>query len=132
MSRIFLSPPHVGGRERALLLEAFDSNWIAPLARTSTRSSRSSRPDSAPGTRSHYRAAPRRCTWRWCCSGWSPGDKVVVPTLTFCASANPVLLPGRRAGLHGRRERDTWNVDPGLVDEELADAASGAARRPRP
>ena len=29
--RIFLSPPHMSSQERALLLEAFDSNWIAPL-----------------------------------------------------------------------------------------------------
>jgi dTDP-4-amino-4,6-dideoxygalactose transaminase len=31
MTRIYLSPPHVGPEERQLLLEAFDSNWIAPL-----------------------------------------------------------------------------------------------------
>jgi hypothetical protein len=31
MTRIYLSPPDVGYAERALLLEAFDSNWIAPL-----------------------------------------------------------------------------------------------------
>jgi len=30
-NRIYLSPPHMGGKERALLLDAFDSNWIAPL-----------------------------------------------------------------------------------------------------
>ena len=29
--RIFLSPPSVDQRERELLLEALDSNWIAPL-----------------------------------------------------------------------------------------------------
>ena len=31
MKRIYLSPPDVGVRERELLLDAFDSNWIAPL-----------------------------------------------------------------------------------------------------
>src|SRR5688572_1734534 len=31
MARIFLSPPDVGAEERASLLGAFDSNWIAPL-----------------------------------------------------------------------------------------------------
>ncbi len=30
-SRIYLSPPHMGEEERHLLMEAFDSNWIAPL-----------------------------------------------------------------------------------------------------
>ena len=31
MGRIYLSPPHMSSHERALLLDAFDSNWIAPL-----------------------------------------------------------------------------------------------------
>ncbi len=31
MTRIFLSPPDVGEEERALLLDSFDSNWVAPL-----------------------------------------------------------------------------------------------------
>ena len=31
MARVYLSPPHMGERERKLLLDAFDSNWIAPL-----------------------------------------------------------------------------------------------------
>ena len=31
MPRLFLSPPEVGDTERDLILEAFDSNWIAPL-----------------------------------------------------------------------------------------------------
>ena len=30
-NRIYLSPPHMGSTERDLLLDAFDSNWIAPL-----------------------------------------------------------------------------------------------------
>jgi len=29
--RIYLSTPHMGPDERALLLDAFDSNWVAPL-----------------------------------------------------------------------------------------------------
>ena len=31
MPKIYLSPPCMLGRERELLLDAFDSNWIAPL-----------------------------------------------------------------------------------------------------
>ena len=31
MTRVFLSPPDVGDEERRMLLEAFDSNWIAPI-----------------------------------------------------------------------------------------------------
>jgi pyridoxal phosphate-dependent aminotransferase EpsN len=31
MKRIYLSPPHLDGRERELLLQAYESNWIATL-----------------------------------------------------------------------------------------------------
>ncbi len=31
MKRIYISPPHLNGRERELLLEALDSNWITTL-----------------------------------------------------------------------------------------------------
>ena len=31
MTRLFLSPPHMGGDELPLIEEAFRSNWIAPL-----------------------------------------------------------------------------------------------------
>jgi pyridoxal phosphate-dependent aminotransferase EpsN len=30
-NRIYLSPPHMGGKERKYFTDAFDSNWIAPL-----------------------------------------------------------------------------------------------------
>jgi len=30
-SRIWLSPPHMGGNEQKYIQEAFDTNWIAPL-----------------------------------------------------------------------------------------------------
>jgi dTDP-4-amino-4,6-dideoxygalactose transaminase len=31
MARVYLSPPNTSDRKRQLLLDAFDSNWIAPL-----------------------------------------------------------------------------------------------------
>jgi len=31
VTRVFLSPPDMGAEERRMLLEAFDSNWIAPV-----------------------------------------------------------------------------------------------------
>ena len=31
MKRIYLSPPHMSGKELELVREAFESNWVAPL-----------------------------------------------------------------------------------------------------
>ena len=43
MSRLFLSPPHMGALERQLLMDAFDSNWVAPLGPHARRSKPRSR-----------------------------------------------------------------------------------------
>ena len=51
---------------------------------------------SACRTPPRCRAAPRRCTSRSCCSASAPGDDVLVPTLTFVATANAVHYVGAR------------------------------------
>ena len=128
--RIFLSPPDVGARERALLLDAFDSNWIAPLGPdvdAFERELAGVRRRAAPRPRS--RAAPRRCTSRCCCSASGPATTCWCPTLTFVATANAVAYVGARP-VFLDSDRATWNLDPGLLAEELA--ARGHAGRELP
>ena len=63
--------------------------------------------------------------------GVGRGDEVLVPTLTFAATANAVTYVGARP-VFLDSERATWNVDPALLEEELADPARDgtcAARR---
>ena len=130
--RLFLSPPDVGARERARLLEAFDSNWIAPLGparrrvRAGVRGLRrcaGTPPRSSSGTAALHLALVLL--------GVGPGDDVLVPSLTFVASANAVAYVGARP-VFLDSDRATWNVDPGLVEEELAArAAPDASSRPR-
>ena len=74
-------------------------------------------------------AAPRRCTWRCGVLGVRPGDTVLVPILTFAATANAVVYLGRHAGLP-RQHAGSWNVDPDLVAEELRPAGRATAGCP--
>jgi dTDP-4-amino-4,6-dideoxygalactose transaminase len=119
VSRLFLSPPEVGARERALLLEAFDSNWIAPLGPhvdafeqefAAFVGSRSAAALSS-GTAALHLALMLL--------GVGPGDEVLVPSLTFVASANAVVYVGARP-VFVDSDHATWNLDPELVEEELA------------
>ncbi len=118
MSRIYLSPPHMGGHERALLAEAFDSNWIAPLgpqvdAFERELAARVGVPHAAAlssGTAALHLALQ--------VLGVTAGDEVLVSTLTFSASANPVTYVGARP-VFLDCDRATWNLDPGLLAEEL-------------
>ena len=53
----------------------------------------------ASATRSRAATAPSPCTWRCWRAGVGPGDEVIVPTLTYVASANPIRLLRRDAGV---------------------------------
>lgn len=119
MPRIFLSPPHVGPLERELLLEAFDSNWIAPLgphvdAFEREMAERIGVPHAlalASGTAALHLALLVR--------GVGPGDEVVTSTLTFAATANAIRYTGATP-VFVDSDRATWNLDPTLLDELLA------------
>ena len=61
--------------------------------------------------------------------GVQPGDEVIVPTLTFIASANPVMYEHAIPVLVDAEE-DTWNLDPALVVEELDRRARQGKKQP--
>ncbi len=122
MSRILLSPPHMGTDERRLLMEAFDSNWIAPLgpqvdAFERELASAVGMPHAAAvssGTAGLHLALHML--------GVSPGDEVLVSTFTFVATGNAVAYVGARPVFIDSHP-STWNIDVGLLEEEIEDRA---------
>jgi dTDP-4-amino-4,6-dideoxygalactose transaminase len=118
VDRLFLSPPDVGDSERSLLLDAFDSNWIAPTGPhvdafeaefADTVGARAAVALSS-GTAALHLALVLL--------GVQPGDVVIVPTLTFVATANAVRFVGATPAFVDSDEA-TWNIDPALVDDVL-------------
>lgn len=118
MSRIFLSPPHMSGRELELVREAFDSNWIAPVGPHVDAFER----ELAAAVEMPHAAALSSGTaalhlaLELC--GVGPGDTVLVPSLTFIASVSPVRYLGAEP-VFVDADAATWNVDPALIAEEL-------------
>ena len=115
---IFLSPPHMGDEERASLLEAFDSNWIAPAG-----------PDLA--SFEHEFASKVGCANAVALSsgtaalhlallvlGVGPGDDVLVSDLTFVATANAITYVGARP-VFIDADIESWNMDTRLLANEL-------------
>lgn len=127
--RIYLSPPHMSGRERRYFAEAFDSNWIAPLGPHVDAFEREfaalvGAPHAlalASGTAALHLALQL--------VGVGRGDEVLVSTLTFAASANPVVYLGAQPTFIDS-ERHSWNMDPALLAETLA-ARARDGRLPR-
>ena len=118
MPRVFLSPPHMGKRERDLLVDAFDSNWVAPLG---------PHVDAFERELGEVVAVPHVCALSSGTAalhlgllllGVGAGDEVLVSTLTFAATANAITYV---------------NATPTLVDSERQCAetrTNGHARPP--
>lgn len=118
MTRVFLSPPDVGPSERELLLDAFDSNWIAPLGPHVDAFEQEMA--AAVGTQHAIALSSGTAGLHLALliAGVVPGDEVLVPTFTFVATANAVTYAGGTPVLVDC-ESSSWNIDPDLVVDEL-------------
>ena len=115
----------MGTRERGLLLEAFDSNWIAPLgphvdAFEKEMAAKIGVPHAAAlssGTAALHLALVILDV--------GPGDEVITSTLTFSATANAIRYVGATP-VFIDCDPQSWCMDPALLREELhACAARG-------
>ncbi len=134
--RIYLSPPHMSGLEQAFVAETFASNWIAPLGPQVDAFEQEFA--ARIGALCHevlghevthalaLSSGTAALHLALLLAGVGPGDEVLVSTLTFSASANPVVYLGARPAFIDS-ERLSWNMDPNL----LADALAARARRSR-
>jgi dTDP-4-amino-4,6-dideoxygalactose transaminase len=121
-ARLFLSPPHVGTAERRLLLEAFDSNWIAPLGPQVDAFQAEFAAFVGTPTALAVSSGTAALHLALLAAGVGAGDDVIVSTLTFAGSVFPITYLGARPVLIDS-ERRSWNLDPDLLDEYLEDAA---------
>jgi dTDP-4-amino-4,6-dideoxygalactose transaminase len=117
-SRIYLSAPDVGAREEELCVAALRSGWVAPLG---------------PMVDAFEEALAARCARRYAVAlssgtaalhlallelGAGPGKVVLVPTMTFVATANAVVYSGATP-VFVDCDPYSGNLDPGLLEEAL-------------
>ncbi|MCH5219194.1 MAG: DegT/DnrJ/EryC1/StrS family aminotransferase [Muribaculaceae bacterium] len=136
--RIFLCMVHTSGKELDFIKEAFADNWVVPLGPDVDAFERdletfvNQRVDSSPlhkkvaavnsGT-SAVHLALIAC-------GVKPGDEVLVQSFTFCASSHPVTYLGATP-VFVDSERDSWNMDPELLEEAIKDRILKTGRKPK-
>jgi len=126
MPRIFLSPPHMGPAERSLLLDAFDSNWVAPLGPHVDAFEREFAAKVGAPHAAALSSGTAALHLALLMLGVKPGDEVFTSTLTFAATANAITYVGARPVLIDC-DRATWNMNPALLAEALDDAAKRGA-----
>ena len=117
--RIYLSPPHMGHDEKRLMIDAFDSNWIAPLGPNV---------DAFENEFSEYVDIPYCHALNSGTSalhlslrilGISEGDLVFCSSLTFAASAN-VILYEKAIPVFIDSIMESWNMDPQALEEAFS------------
>jgi pyridoxal phosphate-dependent aminotransferase EpsN len=127
--RIYLSSPHMGGAEQELVADAFATNWIAPLGPHVDAFER----EFADIVGSPHAAALSSGTaaihLALILAGVGRGDEVVVSSLTFSASVNPILYVGATP-VFIDCDRASWNMDPALLAQALRNRAR-AGRLPK-
>ncbi len=129
-NRIFLSPPHMGAAERDLLIDAFDSNWIAPLGPHVDAFEREFA--TTVGVRSAAALASGTAALHLAFRllGLQRGDEVICSSLTFAASANPILYEDA-IPVFIDSERQSWNMDPELLQQAIESRLKATGKLPR-
>jgi dTDP-4-amino-4,6-dideoxygalactose transaminase len=115
---ITLAEPNVSGNELNYLRECVETNFVSSVGPFVSRFEETF----AEFVGSPHAVAVSNGTaaihMALILAGVEPGDEVVVSDFTFAASGNPIFYQGGRPILVDS-ELDTWNLDPGLVVEEL-------------
>ncbi len=127
--RIWLSPPDQAGTEQLLLAEAVASNWIAPAGPALVDFEEAIAV--ATGLPHVVAVSSGTAALHLAChlAGVRRGDRVWTSTLTFVASISGACQLGAEPGFIDV-DPATWTMDPGLLDQALAEAAR-ANRLPR-
>lgn len=119
--KIYLSSPHMGGMEEVYVQEAFATNWIAPLGPHVSMFELSL--EKYLGQGSHVAALSSGTAaihLALIILGVERGDEVICQSLTFSASANPIVYLGATP-VFVDSEPETWNISPEHLEVAIKD-----------
>lgn len=119
--KIWLSSPHMGGREQHYVNEAFEANWVAPLGPNVTGFELDL--ENYLGGSNHVAALSSGTAalhLGLLLLNVQPGDEVICQSMTFSASANPIAYLGA-IPVFVDSEPETWNICPLALEEAIVD-----------
>ncbi len=155
-NRIYLCLAHMSGKEQAFIKEAFDTNWVVPLGPNVNGFEADLKAFMEGGCRNQAGNGSVECGGRstegeagatscevvalsagtaavhlaLLACGVGPGDEVCVQSFTFCASSHPITYLGATP-VFIDSERDTWNMDPQLLEEAIKDRIAKTGKAPK-
>lgn len=130
-NKILLCLAHMSGQEMKYIQEAFDTNWVVPLG---------------PNVNAFEVDLEQLCGQGKHVVALSSGtaaihlalvnlgvgrdDEVICQSMTFSASANPIVYQGATP-VFVDSERDSWNMDPNLLEDAIKDRIAKTGRTPK-
>ena len=156
--RILLCLAHMSGKEMDFIKEAFADNWVVPLGPNVNgfeadlaafvksgicneelgMSNEADKPELLTPNSSFLTdkevvalsAGTAAVHLALLACGVGPGDEVMVQSFTFCASSHPVTYLGATP-VFVDSEKDSWNMDPELLDKAIADRIAKTGKKPK-
>lgn len=119
-NKIWLSSPHMGGNEQKYIQQAFDTNWIAPVGANIDAFELGLENYLAAGHVAALSSGTAAIHLGLILLGVKAGDEVICQSMTFSASANPILYQGA-IPVFIDSESDTWNLCPIALEEAIVD-----------
>jgi dTDP-4-amino-4,6-dideoxygalactose transaminase len=128
----------MSGREMDFIQEAFDTNWVVPMGPNVNGFERdleefvNRREGAEPLHKSvvGLSAGTAAVHLALLACGVQPGDEVIVQSFTFCASSHPITYLGA-VPVFVDSERESWNMDPELLEEAIKDRIEKTGRKPK-
>ncbi|MDQ0270934.1 DegT/DnrJ/EryC1/StrS family aminotransferase [Cytobacillus purgationiresistens] len=114
MSKIYLSPPHLTGKENTYIQEAIEKNWIAPLGHNVDGFEEEIAKYTGVSGAAAVNSGTAAIHLALSLLNVKAGDIVFCSTFTFVASANPILYLGAEP-VFIDSEPDTWNMSPSAL-----------------
>ena len=129
--RIYLCLAHMSGEEQKFIKEAFDTNWVVPLG-PNVNGFEADLKVFVGGENEvvALSAGTAAVHLALLACGVGPGDDVCVQSFTFCASSHPITYLGATP-VFIDSERDTWNMDPQLLEEAIKDRIAKTGKAPK-
>ena len=129
--RVYLCLAHMSGNEMKYIQEAFDTNWVVPLGPNVNAFEADL--EAMVGQGRHVVALASGTSAIHLALiglGVTRDDEVICQSMTFSASANPIVYQGATP-VFVDSERDTWNMDPQLLEEAIRDRIARTGRKPK-
>ena len=129
--RILLCLCHLSGNEQKFVQEAFDTNWVVPLGPNVNGFEKDLEEFVGQNKRVVALSAGTAAVHLGLLAcGVGPGDEVLVQSFTFCASSHPITYL-EATPVFIDSEKDTWNMDPALLEEAIKDRIAKTGKKPK-